>query len=144
MAKQATELRYAVRFRVLFNCFGQLCLVLAVLSLDISRKLAGDRWYVGLIARIDIPLIDSLLTNQHLSRYSVEEIRNTLGESVRFQQKSERHYIDEREKDDLLNDLMDSFIKRTLNYLSLPDFTSKYVLKEFQAYRKWKTWYQNF
>ena len=110
---------------------------------DISRKLAGDRWYVGLIARIDIPLIDSLLTNQHLSQYSVEEIRNTLGGSVRFQQKRERHYIDEREKDDLLNDLMDSFIKRTFNYLSLPDFPSKSVLKEFQAYRKRKTWRQN-
>jgi hypothetical protein len=103
---------------------------------DISRKLAGDRWYVGLIARIDIPLIDSLLTNQHLSHYSVEEIRTALGESVRFQQKRERHYIDEREKDDLLNDLMDSFIKRTLNYLSLPDFPGKYILKEFQTYRK--------
>jgi hypothetical protein len=110
---------------------------------DISRKLAGDRWYVGVIARIDIPLIDSLLTNQHLSPYSVEEIRNTLGESVRFQQKRERHYIDERKKDCLLNDLMDSFIERTLNYLSLPDFPGKYILKEFQTYRKRKTWYQN-
>jgi hypothetical protein len=110
---------------------------------DISRKLSGDRWYVGLIARIDIPLIDSLLTNQHLSQYSVEEIRNMLGESVRFQQKRERHYIDEREKDDLLNDLMDSFIERTLNYLSLPDFPGKYILKEFKTYRKRKTWYQN-
>jgi hypothetical protein len=110
---------------------------------DISRKLAGDRWYVGLIARIDILMIDSLLINQHLSQYSVEEIRNALGESVCFQQKRERHYIDEREKDDLLNDLMDSFIKRTLNYLSLPDFPGKYVLKEFQAYRKRKTCYQN-
>ena len=110
---------------------------------DISCKLAGDRWYVGVIARIDIPLIDSLLTNQHLLHYSVEEIRNALGESVCFQQKRERHYIDEREKDDLLNGLMNSFIKRTLNYLSLPDFPGKYVLKEFQAYRKRKTWYQN-
>jgi hypothetical protein len=108
---------------------------------DISRKLAGDRWYVGVIARIDIQLIDSVLTNQHLSHYSTEEIRNTIGESVRFQQKMERHYIDEREKDDLLNSLMDSFIKRTLNYLSHPDFPGKYVLKEFQAYRKRKTWY---
>ena len=51
--------------------------------------------------------------------------------------------IDEREKDDLLNDLMDSFIKRTLNYLSHPDFPGKYVLKEFQTYQKRKTWYQN-
>jgi hypothetical protein len=56
-------------------------------------------------------LTDSLLTNQHLSHYSVEEIRNGLGESVRFQQKRERHSIDEREKDNLLNSLMDSFIE---------------------------------
>ena len=32
MHKQATELRYAVRFRVVFKYFGQLCLVLAVLT----------------------------------------------------------------------------------------------------------------
>ena len=110
---------------------------------DISHKLAGGRWYAGVIAWIDIPLIDSLLTNQHLSHYSVEEIRNVLGESVRFQQKRERHYIDEREKDNLLNSLMNSFIERTLKYLSHPDFPGKYVLKEFQTYRKRKTWYPN-
>ena len=33
MAKQATELRYAVRFPVVFKYFGQLCLVLAVLTM---------------------------------------------------------------------------------------------------------------
>ena len=110
---------------------------------DISRKLAGDRWYVGVIAQIDIPLIDSHLSNQHLSYYSVEEIRNALGKSVRFQQKRERHYIDEREKNDLLSGLMDSFIKRTLNYLSHPDFPGKYVLKEFKADLKRKAWEQN-
>ena len=33
MGIQAAELRYAVRFRVLFKYFGQLCLVVAVLSL---------------------------------------------------------------------------------------------------------------
>jgi trk system potassium uptake protein TrkH len=33
VAKQATELRYAVRFRVVFKYFGQLCLVLAALTL---------------------------------------------------------------------------------------------------------------
>ena len=33
MAKQATELRYAVRFRVVFKYFGQLCLALAALTL---------------------------------------------------------------------------------------------------------------
>ena len=33
MANQATELRYAVRFRVVFKYFGQLCLALAALTL---------------------------------------------------------------------------------------------------------------
>jgi len=99
---------------------------------DISRKLAGDRWYVGMIARIDIPLTDSLLTNQQFSNYSVEEIRNALGEAVRFQQKRERHYIDEREKDALLHGLMDSFIKSTLNYFSHPDFPTSMFSKNFK------------
>ena len=110
---------------------------------DISRKLAGDRWYVGMIARIDIPLIDSLFNKSRAFKYSVEEIRNALGESIRFQQKRERHYIDEREKDALLKGLMDSFIKGTLKYFSHPDFTEKYVLKEFNAYLKRQTWCQN-
>jgi hypothetical protein len=33
MTKQATELRYAVRFRVVFKYFGPLCLVLAALTM---------------------------------------------------------------------------------------------------------------
>ena len=110
---------------------------------DISRKLAGDRWYVGMIVKIDIPLTDLLLKAQQLSGYSVEEIRKALGESVSFQQKRERHYIDERKKDALLKELMDSFIKSTLNYLSHPDFPGNSVLKEFQAFIKQQAWRQH-
>jgi hypothetical protein len=110
---------------------------------DISRKLAGDRWYVGMVARIDIPLTDLLLTNQPLSSYSVEEIKTALGETVRFQEKRERHYIDEREKDPLLQIMMDSFINSTLNYYSLPDFPIKYVFKEFKAFQKQQAWRRN-
>jgi hypothetical protein len=80
---------------------------------------------------------------QQLLNHSVEEIRNALGEAVCFQQKRERHYIDEREKDAMLHDLMDSFIKSTLNYFSQPDFPEKYVLKEFQAHRKQQAWRQH-
>jgi len=110
---------------------------------DISRKLAGDRWYVGMIVQVDIPLTDLLLKTQQLSGYSVEEIRKSLGESVSFQQKRERHYIDEREKDALLQGLMDSFIKSTLNYFSHPDFPGNSVLKEFQASLKQQAWRQH-
>jgi hypothetical protein len=110
---------------------------------DISRKLAGDRWYVGMIAQIDISLTDFRPTDPQLSKYSVEEIRNALGETVSFQQKKERHYIDERERDVLFQDLMDSYIKSTLNYFSQPDFPEKFVLKEYKAHLKQQAWRQN-
>ena len=110
---------------------------------DISRKLAGDRWYVGMIARIDIPLTHFRSTEQLLPNYSVAEIRDALGETVRFQEKRERHYIDEREKDVMFQGMMDSFVKTTLSYLSHPDFPGRYVLKEFKANRKQQAWRQN-
>ena len=103
---------------------------------DISRKLAGDRWYVGMVVRINIPLADLRSTDQLFSDCSVEEIREALGETVRFKEKRERQYIDEREKDAVFLDMMDSFVKTTLNYLSHPDFPGKYVLKKFKENQK--------
>jgi hypothetical protein len=107
---------------------------------DISRRLAGDRWYVGMMVRIDIPLTDLRSTTQLLSNYSVEEIRAAVGETVRFQEKRDRHYIDEREKDATLLEMMDSFVEATLSYLSHPDFPGKYVLKKFKENQKERAW----
>jgi trk system potassium uptake protein TrkH len=47
VAKQATELRYAVRFRVVFMYFGQLCLVLAVLTMVplVMSLIFGERHF---------------------------------------------------------------------------------------------------
>ena len=108
---------------------------------DMSRKLAGDRWYVGFVARIDIALTDSLSESQQLSDYSIDKIRAGLGETVSYQQERKRYFIDEDEKDALLLSLMDSFIETTLDYFSHPDFPGKYVVKEFKAYLKRQTWY---
>ena len=46
MAKQASELRYAVRFRVVFKYFGQLCLVLGALTLVplVMSLVFGERY----------------------------------------------------------------------------------------------------
>lgn len=109
---------------------------------DISRKLAGDRWYVGLLTQINIPLTDSLLNENLLAPYSIEDIRNALGATVCFEQKRERHFIDEKEKQGQLNDLIDVFMKSYQTYLSHPDFPSRYVLKEYKKCLERQTWYQ--
>jgi hypothetical protein len=41
----------------------------------------------------------------------------------------------------LLNDIMDSFLKSSISYLSHPDFATKYVLKEYKTFLKRQKWY---
>ncbi|MCK4619999.1 MAG: hypothetical protein KAT52_08625 [Desulfobacterales bacterium] len=111
--------------------------------LDASRKLAGDRWLVSLIARIEIPTSDSLLKNDGAPSLNVDEIRKVLGEKLLFEQKREKFFIDEKEKDEVMKKIQDSFLSSSLSYLSYSDFPQKYVLKKFNEKIKKGSWYKN-
>jgi len=111
--------------------------------LDASRKLAGDRWLVALIARIEIPTGDSLLKEDASSSLNVDEVRKVLGEKLLFEQKREKIFIDEREKDEIMKGMQDSFLSSSLSYLSHSDFPQKYVLKEFNEKIKKGSWYKD-
>ena len=108
---------------------------------DVSRKLAGDRWYVGFIARVEIP-ITFLAGHADLPEIDIEKMKDVLGETVRFEQKRVRHYIDEKEKNALLNGLIDDFLTSTLPYFSEKDFAKKYVLKEYKKKLEKSSWYK--
>ena len=111
--------------------------------LDASRKLAGDRWLVSLIARIEIPTNDSLLKEDVSPSLNIDEIRKVLGEKLLFEQKREKIFIDEREKDKVMKEIQDSFLSSLLLYLSYSDFPQKYVLKKFNEKIKKGFWYKN-
>jgi hypothetical protein len=98
---------------------------------DRSRKLAGDRWLVSLIARIEIPTNDPLLKEDGSSSLNFDEAIKVLGEKLIFEQKRERIYIDEKEKDEVMKGIQDSFLSTSLPYLSRSDFSRKYILKKF-------------
>jgi len=108
---------------------------------DVSRKLAGDRWYVGFIARVEIPII-FLAGNANLPEVDIEKMKDVLGKTVRFEQKRDSHYIDEKEKEDLLNGLIDDFLASTLIYFSKKDFAEKYVLKAYKKKLEKSSWYK--
>ena len=98
---------------------------------DMSRKLAGDRWLVSLIARIEISTKDTLLKEGSASSLNFDEAIKVLGEKLIFEQKRERIYIDEKEKDEVMKGIQDSFLSISLSYLSRSDFSEKYILKKF-------------
>jgi hypothetical protein len=106
---------------------------------DDSIKVAGDRWLVALTAIIDIFVDPTIMTDA--GSFNAIEIKEALGEMVRFRQKRERHFVDENNEDNVIQDLMDSFLTSSLAYLSHPDFAQKYILKEFKAYQTKNSWY---
>ena len=108
---------------------------------DVSRKLAGDRWYVGFIARVEIP-ITFLASHADSPEIDIEKMKDVLGETVRFEQTRDRHYIDEKEKDALLNGLIDDFLASTLPYFSKKDFAKKHALKTYKKKLEKGSWYK--
>ena len=110
---------------------------------DRSRKLAGDRWLVSFIARIEIPIKDSLLKGDGSSLLNFDEAVKALGEKLLFEQKRDRIYIDEKEKDEVMKKIQDSFLSTSISYLSRSDFPEKYILKKFNDKIKKDSWTKN-
>ncbi len=101
---------------------------------DNSRKLAGDRWLISLIVRMEIPVTEISIEN-------VNEIKDMLGEKVLFEQKRERIFVDESEKETVFEEVYDFFIDSVLGYLSNKAFPKRYVLKKYREKVKKASWY---
>ena len=110
---------------------------------DVSRKLIGDRWLVSLIARIEMPINELLLKNDGFPLLNVDEVRKALGEKLLFEQKREKNFIDDKEKDEVMKRMQDLFLSSSLSYFSHSDFPQKYILKKFNEKIKKDSWYKN-
>ena len=108
---------------------------------DGSRKLAGDRWMVTIIARIEIPVSEGLIQDGLQSKESVDKIIKVLGEKVLFEQKRERIFVDETEKETIFEEVYDMFLNSTLTYLSNKKFPQRYVLKKYREESEKDSWY---
>jgi hypothetical protein len=108
---------------------------------DNSRKLAGDRWLISLIVRMEIPVAEVSINDEGKSMESVDEIKKVLGEKVVFEQKRERIFVNESEKQAVFQELYDFFIDSVLGYLSNKAFPKRYVLKKYREKVERESWY---
>ena len=110
---------------------------------DHSRKVAGDRWLVKMVAKVDIS-IDYLTNNARGSSHlnlKIEELKKLFDVCIRYEQTRERNFISEEEKDIVFNDLLTSYLKSTQAYLSHPDFPIRYTAREYSKKKQQSTWY---
>ena len=106
---------------------------------DASRKLVGDRWLVSLIIRMDVPVAGALKENSRESMENIDEIKDVLGDSVLFEKKREKIFVDTDKKEMVLKELCDIFLNSSLNYLSKEIFPKQYILKMFKEEMKKKS-----
>lgn len=99
---------------------------------DASWKVAADRYKVILVARIGIDVSDTLAWADLADAVDAEEIKNRLPETVLFEQRNERFFVDEQDKDAVFGALSNACLKHAENYFSRKDFPAKFILKTFR------------
>ncbi|HYR03101.1 MAG TPA: hypothetical protein VES58_07130 [Syntrophobacteria bacterium] len=92
---------------------------------DESRKVVGDRWYVGVRAVVPVPLLDHQV--DHVAPEVVEVVRTEVGENLCFQLREQKNFVAEAEVDALREEFKRVFLSNSLPYLSRPDFPSRFV-----------------
>ena len=102
---------------------------------DASKNIAGDRWQVNLVARMIISIY-KIKPENNADLPSIAELKQALGDTVEYKIKKERNFIDDKKKQTVLNDLLDTFIKYSAPYLSHPEFSQRFIIKKYHEYKK--------
>ena len=103
---------------------------------DASRNLAGDRWLVSLIVRMEIPVLEVMERNDPQPTEHVKEMKDVLGARVMFEQKRQRIFVDAKEKESVFQEMYDILIGSSLDYLSRETFPKQFILKTFKEKMK--------
>jgi hypothetical protein len=102
---------------------------------DLSRKIAGDRYQVVLKTRVALPVEARWFSEKDPARPGLEDIINTVGPEVFFEQKKERNFVDEKEKPAVLKEIMEVAEDYGVRYIGHPDFPGKLILKRYHDKR---------
>ncbi len=109
---------------------------------DYSRKVAGDRWLVGLLVKIPMKVerSDFIAFDNGDSLYNKFLEEN--GPDISFQLQKERNFIDEREKAEVFGAMLENLKKHALSYMAHPEFSSSFKHKTIQEFRERLSWWQ--
>lgn len=101
--------------------------------IDVSRKVAGDRYLVALKTRVLVPVDARWFSDDDPAIPDLADIIARVGSTVEFEQKKERVFVDEREKPAVLENLMTLAEDYGVRYIGHPEFPKKLILKEYHA-----------
>jgi hypothetical protein len=105
---------------------------------DESRKIAGDRWQVTVNAKIQILTAQVQFTRMDTKKKT--EIIQEIGEQIYYEKKLIRNFVEEKQKEETITALYESFLQITRPYFSCRQFAERFVIKTYAdslEKRKW-------
>ncbi len=100
---------------------------------DFSRRIAGDRWLVSFVARMEVAVKSEYFADYTLPDHQIKDICALLGEKVFFNYEKQRNFVADAQKEEVLARLRKSFLDTSLGYLSTPEFPKKFVLSKYKT-----------
>ncbi len=110
---------------------------------DCSRKIAGDRWYVKLLARIPVETNKERFERLGGEPHLYDDFVEATGGIVNFELHKERNFVDEREKDQVFKAILSRLKEHALDYMAHEDFADKFLKREIQAFMERRNWYRD-
>jgi hypothetical protein len=99
---------------------------------DRSKQIAGDRWFVSFVARVEIEVSPELFEGDEISENQIKDIQALAGEKASYQYENQRNFIDDTEKEKVSKKLKEDFLDTNLKYLSSPGFPKKLILSKIK------------
>jgi hypothetical protein len=96
-----------------------------------SSQMAGDRWLISLLAKMEVPVLPEYFSNLDNGEQAYLDLVAAYGDSLVFTQEKTRHFVDEKDTKDVLAGLCQRFKENLLLYLGNPRFASLFVMKKY-------------
>ena len=107
---------------------------------DTSRLMAGDRWLVSLLAKVEVTVLPEYFSPLDDGEQAYQDLVAAHGTSLVFTQEKVRPFVDEKETKDMLTRLCQRIKDNLVAYLGNPKFASLYVLKKYGDLRDRQNW----
>ena len=98
---------------------------------DQSRPMAGDRWLISLLAKVEVPVLPEHFSTLDNGEQACRDLLAAYGNPLVFTQEKIRHFVDEKDSKDVLAGLCQRFKDNLLSYLGNPRFAYLYVMKKY-------------
>jgi hypothetical protein len=100
--------------------------------IDKSRKVAGDRYCLDVVFRIEFRMDRIEACLPHVDQKTLSEIQSVIGETVVFEKSLSRNFVDEKNMDRIKTEIVESYISSVLEYLSQQTFPERFLRKTHQ------------